>query len=62
MKAKIKLELTEKEIASLLDIISTIEAMQGGSEECHDLNDWDTQMSKQIKTMDKMFKRNGYKR
>ena len=63
-KEKIKLELTELEMSSIIDILYTIEGMYGTSdtETSDDLIDWDTCMKKDIRRIDKMLKRNGYKR
>ena len=57
---KTKLELTKIELDSILNIISTIEATIGCSDNDDNENDFDTQIIKDIKVFDKMLKKNGY--
>lgn len=59
---KIVLEFTDKQLKSILNIIDTIEAMYGCSAGQGKEGDWDTEMKKEIKNIDKMLKNNGYKR
>jgi len=59
---KIVLEFTDKQLKSMLNIIDTIEAMYGCSAGPEEEGDWDTEMKKEIKNIDKMLKNNGYKR
>lgn len=51
-------------MSAMLNIITTIEGMIGGSdnETSDDLTDWDTDMKKSIKKFDSMLKKNGFKR
>lgn len=62
----ITLTFTPREINAFTSIIDTIESMQGGSAEADEVivgvSDWDDETKRQIKDVDKMFKRNGYKR
>ncbi|MHB8871590.1 MAG: hypothetical protein ACYC5G_04000 [Candidatus Doudnabacteria bacterium] len=64
MGAKINLKITQLEMSHLLDIVTTVEGMIGGSDngKSDDLVDWDTQMTTNIKKFDSMLKRNGFKR
>jgi hypothetical protein len=54
---KIVLKLTEKELLAICDITDTISGMIGGGGQ--DFNDIE---GKNVKTIDKMLKKNGYKR
>lgn len=60
MAKKITLVFTETQIESLLEMISTIESMYGCSEPGE--HDWDAEMKRQIRNIDRMFKNNGYER
>lgn len=54
----IKLEVTAKELQSIVDLVSEIEAMIGsdGNEESEE--NFDTINAKNLKVLNKMFKRN----
>lgn len=68
MGKRITLEFTEREIEALNDILSAIEAMYGCAGDASDVlgdnetGNWDDDMKREIKHIDKMYKRNGYKR
>jgi len=62
MSKRIKLEFTELEINSLIEIIEVIESMYGSGGDDSGLPQWDDEMTKRIKHFDKMLKRNGHKR
>lgn len=62
MAKKIILEFTERQMLAFIDILDTNEAMIGGSELLPDGSSWDGIMDKNLKLMDKMLKKNGYRR
>jgi len=66
MAKKIKLELTEAQFYSLIDVIDTISAQIGcstGEFEIVDTFDtFDSVSTKNVKLLDRMLKKNGYKR
>ena len=55
MAKKIKLELTERQLQALMDVTDTISAMIGCG------SDFD-EMAKEVMLVDRMLKKNGYKR
>ena len=66
MAAKIKLELSVSEMAAIVDMIDSLEAMVGCSGKDDENMDgslsFDKETHRTIKIFDRMFKRNGYKR
>ncbi len=54
---KIKIEMTESELSAIVCLMDDISAMCGGTEQ-----DTTDNWKKQIKLIDKMLNRNGYKR
>ena len=56
MAKKIKLELTESQFHSLIDVIDTVSAMVG-----FDL-DFSEEQTKNVRLLDRMLLNNGYKR
>lgn len=56
MTRKIKLELTEPQLKSLIDVIDTISALIGTGEE------FSKEQNKNVMLLDRMLKNNGFKR
>ncbi len=61
-KKKIELKFTQVQIDSLLSIIETIEGMYGCADTGEDAVNWDKEMERDIRNIDRMLKSNGYKR
>lgn len=63
MGKKIKLEFTPLQIDAFISIINTVEALIGcgDSEDGIEVN-FDVEVTKEIKRIDRMLKSNGYKR
>ncbi|EKT4508372.1 hypothetical protein AAIP42_000031 [Flavobacterium psychrophilum] len=57
MAKKIKLELTEPQFTALIDVVDTLSAMLGTGDA-----DFDLIGAKQIRAIDRMLLKNGYKR
>ena len=57
MAKKIKLELTEPQFIALIDVVDTLSAMLGTGDA-----DFDLLGAKQIRAIDRMLLKNGYKR
>lgn len=55
MSKKIKLEVTEAQLAAIMSMTDDISAMLG-------VGDDDTEWSKYVRLIDRMLKKNGYKR
>jgi len=56
MAKKIKLELTEAQFVCLIDAIDTLSSTIGGGEE------YDIEQNKNVRSLDRMLKKNGYVR
>jgi hypothetical protein len=57
MAKKIKLELTEPQFTALIDVVDTLSSMLGTGDA-----DFDLIGAKQIRAIDRMLLKNGYKR
>lgn len=57
MAKKVKLELTQPQFRCLIDVIDTVSAQIG----CLDI-DFNEEQSKNVKLLDRMLLKNGYKR
>lgn len=57
MAKKIKLEMTEAQFNAIISMTDTTSALIGGGDE-----EFDKECTKNVKLVDKMLKRNGYKR
>ena len=57
MAKKIKLKLTEPQFTALIEVVDTLSAMLGTGDE-----DFDLLGAKQIRAIDRMLLKNGYKR
>lgn len=62
MAKKITLEFTERQFECLISLIETIEAMHGCSDGDGDGSEFDDETKKEIKNLDRMLNKNGYKR
>jgi hypothetical protein len=66
MSAKLKIEMSVYEMAAIIDMIDSMEAMIDGSgddnENMEGSVSFDKETKRTIKIFDKMLKRNGYKR
>lgn len=63
MANKISLQFTKAQLQHLVSLIDTVESMIGGSDDLGDgAHDWDTEVKKNIKSLDKALWSNGYSR